>query len=152
MHMLLDFYKMQVREWSKPTHVERPPVNMLDTCMIKPDPYGVVLVLGAWNYPLNLTMGPVNAAIAAGNCVVIKPSELSPHTAEAIAKLLPKYVDQECYKVVCGGVPETTQLLKVCVHMSCCSNILNLQQRVNVPVINQSLCLILVFMYCIFPF
>ena len=106
---------MQIREWSKPTHVERPPVNMLDTCMIKPDPYGVVLVMGAWNYPLNLTMGPVNGAIAAGNCVVIKPSELSPHTAEAIAKLVPRYVDQECFKVVCGGVPETTQLLKVCV-------------------------------------
>ena len=58
-------------------------------------------------------MGPVTGAIAAGNCVVLKPSELSPHTADALSQLLPKYVDPECYKVVSGGVPETTALLKV---------------------------------------
>ena len=102
-----------VEEWAKPTKVKRPPANMLDQCLVKPDPYGVVLVMGAWNYPLNLTMSPVTGAIAAGNCVVIKPSELSPHTADAIKQLLPKYVDPECYKVVCGGIPETTELLKV---------------------------------------
>ena len=102
-----------VEEWSKPVKVKRPPVNMLDQCMIKPDPYGVVLVLGAWNYPLNLTMGPVIGAIAAGNCVVIKPSELSPNTADAMLQLVPKYIDADCFKVICGGVPETTELLKV---------------------------------------
>ena len=103
----------EVEEWSKPVKVKRPPVNMMDGCMIKPEPLGVALVIGAWNYPLNLTMGPVTGAIAAGNCVIIKPSELSPNTANAIMQLLPKYVDPECYKVVCGGVPETTELLKV---------------------------------------
>ena len=102
-----------VEEWSKPVRVKKPPLNMLDNCMIKPDPLGVVLVMGAWNYPLNLTMGPVIGALAAGNCVVIKPSELSANTADVIMQLIPKYVDSECYKVVCGGVPETTQLLKV---------------------------------------
>ena len=103
----------EVEEWSKPVKVKRPPVNMMDGCMIKPEPLGVALVIGAWNYPLNLTMGPVTGAIAAGNCVIIKPSELSPNTANAIMQLLPKYVDPECYKVVCGGVPETTELLNV---------------------------------------
>ena len=44
------------------------------------DPYGVVLIIGAWNYPLHLTLGPLAGAIAAGNCAVIKPSEISPHT------------------------------------------------------------------------
>ena len=102
-----------VEEWSKPVKVKKPPVNMLDQCMIKPEPLGVALVMGAWNYPLNLTMGPVIGAIAAGNCVVIKPSELSPNTADAMSQLVPKYIDPDCFKVVCGGVPETTALLKV---------------------------------------
>ena len=103
----------EIEEWVKPAKVKKPAVNVLDQCIIKPDPFGVVLVMGAWNYPLNLSMGPVTGAIAAGNCVVLKPSELSPHTADALLQLLPKYVDPECYKVVCGGVPETTSLLKV---------------------------------------
>ena len=103
----------EIVEWAKPVKVKKPAVNVLDQCIIKPDPYGVVLVMGAWNYPLNLSMGPVTGAIAAGNCVVLKPSELSPNTADALLQLLPKYVDPECYKVVCGGVPETTSLLKV---------------------------------------
>lgn len=49
--------------------------------------------MGAWNYPLQLTMMPVSGAIAAGNCVVIKPSEISPHTAKVIEELVPKYLD-----------------------------------------------------------
>ena len=67
----------EIEEWVKPAKVKKPAVNALDQCIIKPDPYGVVLVMGAWNYPLNLSMGPVIGAIAAGNCVVLKPSELS---------------------------------------------------------------------------
>ncbi|XP_042890425.1 aldehyde dehydrogenase, dimeric NADP-preferring-like [Penaeus japonicus] len=61
-----------------------------------------------FQYPLPFPTG----AIAAGNAVVIKPSEVSPATASAIAKLVPQYLDKECYPVVCGGVPETTELLK----------------------------------------
>ena len=63
------------------------------------DPYGVVLIIGAWNYPLHLTLGPLAGAIAAGNCAVIKPSEISPHTAKAIEQLLTKYLDPECFRV-----------------------------------------------------
>lgn len=66
---------------------------MLDTCVIYKDPYGVVLVMGAWNYPLQLTLLPVAGAIAAGNCVIIKPSELSPASAELVKELVPKYLD-----------------------------------------------------------
>lgn len=58
------------------------------------DPYGVVLVIGAWNYPLQLTLLPVAGAIAAGNCVIIKPSEISPATSRLMAELIPKYLDQ----------------------------------------------------------
>lgn len=58
------------------------------------DPYGVVLIIGAWNYPLQLTLLPVSGAIAAGNCVIIKPSEVATASAELMAKLVPKYLDQ----------------------------------------------------------
>jgi len=65
----------------------------LDKVYIVNDPYGVVLVLGAWNYPMQLTLMPLCGAIAAGNCVVIKPSEVAPATAKAMAELIPKYLD-----------------------------------------------------------
>nr|CAD7265932.1 unnamed protein product [Timema shepardi] len=83
-----------LREWVKP---EKPPkgfVNMLDDVLIYNDPYGVVLIIGAWNYPLQLALLPMAGAIAAGNTVVLKPSEVSPASAQLIAKLLPKYLDQ----------------------------------------------------------
>lgn len=102
----------RIDDWTKPEKIPATIMTMFDQPVIYPDPYGVVLVIGAWNYPLQLGLLPISGAIAAGNCVIIKPSEVSPATGEAIAKLLPKYLDKECYHVICGGVPETTQLLK----------------------------------------
>jgi len=67
--------------------------------MFRADPYGVVLIIGAWNYPLHLSLAPLAGAIAAGNCAVVKPSEISPHTAQAIEQLLTKYLDPECFQV-----------------------------------------------------
>ena len=58
------------------------------------EPYGTVLIISAWNFPMQLVMVPLAGAIAAGNCVIIKPSELSEHTANIIAKLLPMYLDK----------------------------------------------------------
>lgn len=66
---------------------------MLDSVEIHKDPFGVVLIMGAWNYPLQLTLLPVAGAIAAGNCVVIKPSEVAPASAKFIAETIPKYLD-----------------------------------------------------------
>lgn len=66
---------------------------MLDGVEIWKDPFGIVLVLGAWNYPLQLTLLPVAGAIAAGNCVIIKPSEVAPASAKFIADFIPKYLD-----------------------------------------------------------
>lgn len=68
-------------------------VNLLDDVQIFNDPYGVVLVIGAWNYPLQLLLVPVAAAIAAGNCVVIKPSEISTNCAKFVTEMVPKYLD-----------------------------------------------------------
>ncbi|XP_052893093.1 aldehyde dehydrogenase family 3 member B1 isoform X4 [Anopheles moucheti] len=101
-----------LREWVKPEKPEKSLVNMMDGVYIYKDPFGVVLVIGAWNYPLQLTLVPVAAAIAAGNCVVIKPSEVASATAKFIEDVLPKYLSQDCYRVVNGGPKETTELLK----------------------------------------
>ncbi|KAJ6648024.1 Aldehyde dehydrogenase family 3 member A2 [Pseudolycoriella hygida] len=91
------------------------PMNLLailDSGYIKKEPYGVVLILGAWNYPFLLTLQPMAGAIAAGNCVIIKPSELSTHSAATMARLIPKYLDSNCYKVILGDVDATKDLLK----------------------------------------
>ncbi|KAG5668145.1 hypothetical protein PVAND_016097 [Polypedilum vanderplanki] len=99
-------------EWTKPMKPEKGIVNMMDDVLIYPDPLGVVLVMGAWNYPLQLPLVPFGAAIAAGNVAILKPSEISVNCANFIAENIPKYLDNECYHVVCGGVQETTELLK----------------------------------------
>ncbi|KAB0793762.1 hypothetical protein PPYR_13382 [Photinus pyralis] len=102
----------ELRKWIGP---ERPPkyfMNMSDEVLIYNDPYGVVLVIGAWNYPLQVSLGPLADAIAAGNCVVLKPSELAPETEKVIAELVPKYLDNDCYQVFRGGPEDTQELLK----------------------------------------
>ncbi|XP_015919631.1 aldehyde dehydrogenase family 3 member A2-like isoform X2 [Parasteatoda tepidariorum] len=86
-------------------------ILILDKTYILPQPYGVVLVIGAWNYPFLLISSPLLGAIAAGNCVIIKPSEKAPATCKILSDLIPQYLHKDCYHVVCGGVPETTSLL-----------------------------------------
>ena len=60
---------------------------------IKPEPYGVALVMSAWNYPLYTAIPPLVQAIAAGNCVVLKPSEIAPNTSKVLTQLIEKYLD-----------------------------------------------------------
>ncbi|XP_053638298.1 aldehyde dehydrogenase, dimeric NADP-preferring isoform X3 [Cherax quadricarinatus] len=102
----------RIDEWVKPETTPTNIVTIFDKTLIFHDPYGVVLIMGAWNYPVQLCLLPLSGAIAAGNCAIIKPSEVSSATAETIAELIPKYLDNECFQVVCGGVSETTELLK----------------------------------------
>ncbi|MGW7268430.1 aldehyde dehydrogenase family protein [Streptomyces sp. NPDC054842] len=75
------------------------------------DPLGVVLVIAPWNYPVQLLLTPLLGALAAGNTVVAKPSELAPATSAVLARLLPRYLDTDAVAVVEGGIPETTALL-----------------------------------------
>ncbi|XP_017782086.1 PREDICTED: aldehyde dehydrogenase, dimeric NADP-preferring-like [Nicrophorus vespilloides] len=102
----------EYRDWAKPSKPEKPLVNAMDDVQIISEPYGVALIIGAWNYPLQLSLLPLAGAIAAGNCAIVKPSEVSPETANFIKENLPKYLDNECYHVYLGGVAETTELLK----------------------------------------
>ncbi|XP_073429607.1 aldehyde dehydrogenase family 3 member A2 isoform X2 [Dendrobates tinctorius] len=100
-----------LHNWAAPQHVKKNLMTMQDEVYINYEPLGVVLVIGAWNYPLTVLLQPVVGAIAAGNSVVIKPSEVSEHTAKLLEKIVPRYLDKELYPLVNGGVAETTELL-----------------------------------------
>ncbi|KAL7010959.1 hypothetical protein ACKWTF_014026 [Chironomus riparius] len=101
-----------VDDWVKPELPKKGLVNIMDQVLVYPDPLGVVLIMGAWNYPIQLPLLPLAAAIAAGNVAIVKPSEIAVNCANIIVEMMPKYLDNECYHVVCGGIPETTELLK----------------------------------------
>ncbi|XP_069730370.1 aldehyde dehydrogenase family 3 member A2-like isoform X2 [Phaenicophaeus curvirostris] len=98
--------------WAAPQPLEREMMTMRDEVYTHPEPLGVVLVIGAWSYPFILVMQPLIGAIAAGNAVVVKPSEISENTAQLVADLLPQYIDRELYPIVTGGAAETTELLE----------------------------------------
>ncbi|WP_369179142.1 aldehyde dehydrogenase family protein [Streptomyces mutabilis] len=99
-------------DWLRPEPVPVPAHLGTDaTAWTQYDPLGVVLVIAPWNYPAQLLLAPVVGALAAGNAVVAKPSELAPATSAALARLLPRYLDTDAVAVVEGGVPETTALL-----------------------------------------
>lgn len=86
-------------------------VNKLMSPVIRKEPLGTVLVIGCWNFPVQLTLGPLIGAIAAGCTAVIKPSEVSPHTAMVLQKIVEENLDQSCFRCVQGAIPETTALL-----------------------------------------
>ncbi|XP_051023514.1 aldehyde dehydrogenase family 3 member A2 [Acomys russatus] len=108
----IDFMLGNLPELTSPKPAKKNLLTMLDDAYVQAEPLGVVLIIGAWNYPFVLTMQPLVGAIAAGNAAIVKPSELSENTARILAQLLPQYLDQDLYAVVNGGVAETTELLK----------------------------------------
>ena len=99
-------------EWSKRRRVKTNLLNLPARSYILPEPLGVCLVIGAWNYPYQLTLLPLVAAIASGNTVVLKPSEVTPATSSVLARLINENFPSELMKVIEGGIPETTLLLE----------------------------------------
>ena len=97
--------------WNRSTRVSSPLVTLPARSRLVPEPLGVVLVIAPWNYPVQLLLVPAAGAIAAGNTVVMKPSEVSAATSAVLARLAPQYLDPSAVVVVEGGVPETTALL-----------------------------------------
>jgi len=89
-------------KWTKPKFVSRCFVTLVDDNYIYYEPYGVVLVLGAWNYPIQLAFSPLVGAIAAGNACIVKPSEIAMATAKLVQKLLPLYLDREAFHCIMG--------------------------------------------------
>ncbi|XP_047246977.1 aldehyde dehydrogenase family 3 member A2-like isoform X1 [Girardinichthys multiradiatus] len=102
----------RLAEWAAPRPVEKNLFTLLDEVYVKPEPLGVVLIIGPWNYPWSLTLLPLVGAIAAGNAAILKPSEISSNSSKVIEEFLPLYLDQDLYQVVEGGVPEAQELLK----------------------------------------
>lgn len=106
------YARKHLRRWLRPLRVRTPMILQPARTTVRFDPLGVGLIIGTWNYPIMLTLAPLVAAIAGGNAAVIKPSEVAPATADALARLVPQYLDPEAFAVVLGGVPETTALLE----------------------------------------
>jgi aldehyde dehydrogenase (NAD+) len=107
------YCRKNLDKWARRRRVPTPLAGLPGKSWVQPEPLGVVLIIGAWNYPLQLTLAGMAAAIAAGNCCVLKPSELAPATSALTAELVKEYLDPECIKVVEGGVPETSALLEL---------------------------------------
>ncbi|MEZ6189226.1 MAG: aldehyde dehydrogenase family protein [Planctomycetota bacterium] len=102
----------RLNKWAKPEKVRTNLINLPGSSAIHREPLGVVLVIAPWNYPLQLALLPLMGAIAAGNCVVLKPSEITSHSSRLLAELLPQYLDPHAVTVIEGGVAETTELLE----------------------------------------
>ncbi|MGV4964808.1 aldehyde dehydrogenase [Priestia aryabhattai] len=108
----IDFAVKNLAEWAAPKEVETPFTHAGAKSYIYQDPYGLALVIAPWNYPFQLAVSPVVGAIAAGNCVVLKPSELTPHTSSLLAKMFNENFPEEYMTVVEGEVETSTALLK----------------------------------------
>lgn len=101
-----------LKSWLKPKFVKPSIAVMPASASTILEPLGVALVIAPWNYPVQLLLAPLVGAVAAGNAVILKPSEMAPHTAAMISALVPTYLDQRAIRVVEGAVPETTELLE----------------------------------------
>lgn len=97
--------------WAKPQRVKSPIDQFPASAWIQPDPLGVVLIIGPWNYPFQLIMSPLVGAIAAGNCAILKPSEHAPNTSRVLAELIADTFDPSYIAVVEGDASVSQQLL-----------------------------------------
>jgi aldehyde dehydrogenase (NAD+) len=102
----------KLKSWSKIKRVRTNLINIPAKSRIIPEPYGVSLIIGAWNYPYQLSFAPAIAAIAAGNTVILKPSEIPANSSKAIKKIVNENFKSDFFHVIEGGVKETQQLLK----------------------------------------
>ena len=107
----IDTAVRKVKKWAAPKKVKSPLILFPAASYIYPEPLGSVLIIGAWNYPVQLVLSPLVGAMAAGNCAVIKPSEISEHTSKVIARMINQTFEKEYITVVEGGVEETRVLL-----------------------------------------
>lgn len=101
-----------IKKWSAIKKVKTSIANFPGKSYIVPEPLGVTLIFGTWNYPYQLSLAPAVAAIAAGNTVILKPSEVSENASNAIAKIINEHFDPEFFAVVQGGESVATELLK----------------------------------------
>ena len=106
----IDHARRHLRRWSRARRVRTPLAYVPARCSVHPEPYGVVLIIGPWNFPLQLMLAPLVGALAAGNCAVLKPSLTTPRTSHLVAKIVRECFDPACVAIVEGGA-ETAQAL-----------------------------------------
>lgn len=110
LYMEIDFVKKQLSKWMKPHRVKTPITHFGSKSIIYSEPYGVTLIIAPWNYPFQLAIAPLIGAIAGGNCAILKPSELTPQTANVINKIISDTFSKSFIAVKQGAV-ETSQAL-----------------------------------------
>ncbi|KAJ3397128.1 hypothetical protein CcCBS67573_g00308 [Chytriomyces confervae] len=101
-----------LEEWTAPQASHKTLFTMFDNNQTLTEPLGVVCIIGAWNYPIQLVLGPMVAALAAGNCILLKPSEISTHCEALLAEWVPRIFDTDAVKIVTGGISCSTVLLQ----------------------------------------
>ena len=102
-----------LRDWAAPQRVKTPLYLLGSKSHIISQPKGLNLIIAPWNFPFNLTIAPMVSAIAAGNCAVLKPSELTPNCEQLIVRMIAELFPPEEITVITGGVEETTQLIEL---------------------------------------
>ncbi|MDN4609728.1 aldehyde dehydrogenase family protein [Arthrobacter burdickii] len=107
----IDYALKHLDRWMAPERIAVPGGLQPGRAWSQARPLGVVLIIGPWNYPLNLVLTPLVGALAAGNAAVLKPSELAAATSRVLARLVPEYLDREAVAVVEGGAEVSTDLL-----------------------------------------
>src|SRR5271156_865118 len=101
----------RVRRWTRRKHLLLEVPQLPGRGWVEYEPYGTVLIIGAWNYPFYLTLGPAVGAIAAGNAVVLKPSEIAPASSHLMAELVPRYLDNDAIAVIEGDGAVSQELI-----------------------------------------
>lgn len=109
----IEYYLKNLNSLSRPKKARTNLANQFGSSKIYSDPLGCTLVIGAWNYPYQLSLSPMIAAIAAGNTCILKPSEIAENTMKMMAKLINENFPEEYVHVIEGGVEETTEILKM---------------------------------------
>ncbi|MFM2433020.1 MAG: hypothetical protein RLZZ511_4234 [Cyanobacteriota bacterium] len=107
----IKYAQKHLKEWMQPKKVKTSIEQFPGSAFIQPEPLGVALVIAPWNYPFQLTMSPLVGAIAAGNCAIVKPSELAVNTSKVIAKIIRTAFDPEYIAVVEGDATTSQALL-----------------------------------------
>ena len=105
------YTKKKLRSWARPKKKRTPLTLFGAKSWIYPEPYGIVLIISPWNYPIYLTFGPLIGAIAAGNCAIIKPSELAPNTSRVLYKIISDLFPEDYVAVIEGDVETSKALL-----------------------------------------
>lgn len=107
----IDYAIKHIKSWTSPKKAAIPIEQIPGSGRIYAEPLGVVLIIAPWNYPFQLIISPLVGAIAAGNCAILKPSEIAPHTSHVLTDIIQKHFDPAYIAVVEGGIETSQQLL-----------------------------------------